>query len=190
MILYRPTGLEELALIYESGMTRFPPRLPEQPIFYPVLNRTYAQEIASKWNTTSHSFAGYVTQFSVDDAYLAHYPRHRVGSHIHEELWIPAEELEQFNDHILARIKITDAFFGADFRGRIPSTGLFQGLDAFNQFSQLVQWWKNDPSQLEQAILTEQQVIYLHYPFWSTHDFKEMIIPEEQKALCIVVKLR
>ena len=51
MILYRPVGEQELALIRESGYTAFPPRLPEQPIFYPVLNEQYAVEIASKWNT-------------------------------------------------------------------------------------------------------------------------------------------
>ena len=33
MILYRPVGEQELALIRESGYTAFPPRLPEQPIF-------------------------------------------------------------------------------------------------------------------------------------------------------------
>jgi hypothetical protein len=34
--LFRPTGERELALIRESGWRAFPPRLPEQPIFYPV----------------------------------------------------------------------------------------------------------------------------------------------------------
>ena len=38
MILYRPVGLEELELIYDSGMKAFPARMPKQPIFYPVLN--------------------------------------------------------------------------------------------------------------------------------------------------------
>ena len=50
MILYRPVGTAELELITESGFTRFPPRLPEQPIFYPVLNERYAREIAERWN--------------------------------------------------------------------------------------------------------------------------------------------
>ena len=31
--LYRPIGQKELDLIAESGFTKFPPRLPEQPIF-------------------------------------------------------------------------------------------------------------------------------------------------------------
>ncbi len=50
MILYRPVGTKELRLIQESDYTAFPPRLPEQPIFYPVLTEQYAIEIASGWN--------------------------------------------------------------------------------------------------------------------------------------------
>ena len=45
MVLYRPVGTKELKLIAESGYKRFPPRLPDQPIFYPVLNEKYADEI-------------------------------------------------------------------------------------------------------------------------------------------------
>jgi hypothetical protein len=38
MILYRPVGLKELELIVQADFRAFPPRLPEQPIFYLVLN--------------------------------------------------------------------------------------------------------------------------------------------------------
>ena len=41
--LYRPVGANELKLIEEVGYTAFPPRLPEQPIFYPVMNEAYAR---------------------------------------------------------------------------------------------------------------------------------------------------
>src|SRR5215510_6595314 len=59
--LFRPVGLNELSLIWDSGMREFPPRLPHQPIFYPVANRDYATQIARDWNTKDSSFAGYVT---------------------------------------------------------------------------------------------------------------------------------
>ena len=49
-ILYRPVGTEELDLIRASGFSAFPPRLPEQPIFYPVLTEEYAVQIARDWN--------------------------------------------------------------------------------------------------------------------------------------------
>jgi hypothetical protein len=37
IIMYRPVGPKELELIAASGYREFPPRLPDQPIFYPVL---------------------------------------------------------------------------------------------------------------------------------------------------------
>ena len=58
--LWRPTGPEELALVEASGWREWPPRLPGQPIFYPVLNQEYAAKIARDWNVR-HSGAGYGT---------------------------------------------------------------------------------------------------------------------------------
>ena len=111
MILFRPVGTEELKLIRESGNKRFPPRLPEQPIFYPVLNEEYAIEIASKWNAVYNAeHKGYVTRFEVDDDYVSRYETHIVGSTRHEELWVPSEELEEFNDHIKGQIEVTQEF--------------------------------------------------------------------------------
>src|SRR3712207_7937990 len=48
LTLFRPVGLEELELIRASGDREFPPRLPEQPIFYPVLNEGYAARSAER----------------------------------------------------------------------------------------------------------------------------------------------
>src|SRR5512139_3324037 len=62
--LYRPVGPAELDLIEASGWRKFPPRLPEQPIFYPVLNEGYAAQIAQRWNVPE-SGVGYVTAFDV-----------------------------------------------------------------------------------------------------------------------------
>lgn len=110
MVLYRPVGERERALIAESGFTAFPPRLPEQPIFYPVLSRRYAREIAGRWNTRDpqSGFRGYVTRFEVDDAFLSAYEVHTVGRAYHREYWIPAEELPAFNRHILGRIEVLE----------------------------------------------------------------------------------
>jgi hypothetical protein len=119
--LYRPIGLEELELIRASGMRRFPPRRPEQPIFYPVLNREYAQQIAKKWNTKDSAGrptqAGFVTAFDLPAQFLDRYDEHVVGSSVHQELWVPAEELEVFNNEIQGRIRVMDAFYGEDYQG-------------------------------------------------------------------------
>ena len=107
MILYRPVGEAELKLIADSGYRAFPPRLPDQPIFYPVLNERYAAEIAEKWNVRYNSeHKGYITRFEVDDDFCGKYQVQTVGKSYHQELWVPAEELEEFNSHIIGNIEV------------------------------------------------------------------------------------
>lgn len=111
--LFRPVGLNELKLIHASGMRSFPPRLPEQPIFYPVLNRPYAIQIARDWNAkTEPNRIGFVVRFEVDAVYASKFPIQVVGGRVHQELWVPAEELEEFNAQIVGPIEILDVFCG------------------------------------------------------------------------------
>jgi hypothetical protein len=107
--LYRPVGPRELELIAASGWREFPPRLPEQPIFYPVTNEAYAIQIARDWNV-KQSAAGYVTKFDVGAHYLSRYREEQVGGAIHTEYWIPAAELPEFNRNIVGNIVVTAEF--------------------------------------------------------------------------------
>jgi hypothetical protein len=107
--LYRPTGEKELELIRASGWRMFPPRLPEQPIFYPVLNEEYATQIARDWNTRDGGI-GFVLRFKVEADYLARFPVQTAGARVHQEYWIPAEELAEFNRHIVGLIEIVSEF--------------------------------------------------------------------------------
>jgi hypothetical protein len=107
--LYRPVGEAELELIRASGWHEFPPRLPEQPIFYPVLNEEYATQIARGWNTRDGG-TGYVLRFHVDTEYLKQFPIQTAGSRIHQEYWIPAEQLDEFNRHIAGLIEVVREF--------------------------------------------------------------------------------
>lgn len=114
--LFRPVGLEELKLIEESGWKSFPPRLPDQPIFYPVTNEEYAAQIARDWNTKVGSRRGYVTRFAVNADYVSRFERKIVGGREHEELWVPAEELVEFNRNIVGAIVVTQSFEPAEER--------------------------------------------------------------------------
>ena len=107
--LHRPVGPQELALIVQSGYREFPPRLPEQPIFYPVLNEEYATQIARDWNIKA-SGSGYVTRFTVNKEFLDRYEVQIVGGSIHEEYWIPAEDLPEFNRNIVGTIEVIAEF--------------------------------------------------------------------------------
>ncbi len=106
--LFRPVGQAELDLIAASGFRAFPPRLPEQPIFYPVLDEPYAVQIANDWNVRdpSSGFAGYVTRFRVRTEVATRYPARVVGASRHRELWVPAEELAKFNAAIVGPIEV------------------------------------------------------------------------------------
>ncbi len=105
IILYRPVGPKEFELIAASGFREFPPRLPDQPIFYPVLNEEYARQIAREWNVQA-SGAGYVTRFAVRKEFADRYQVQTVGSSIHKELWIPAGDLAEMNRNVVGMIEV------------------------------------------------------------------------------------
>jgi len=108
MKLYRPTGQAELDLVEAAGWQAWPPRLPDQPIFYPVLSFDYAEKIARDWNSVEAppNNIGYVTEFEIDDATADRYPSQVAGGNEHLELWVPAEELSEFNAGIVGEIKV------------------------------------------------------------------------------------
>jgi hypothetical protein len=112
--LYRPVGQKELELVRDSGWRRFPPRLYWQPIFYPVLTQEYAEHIARDWNTKdpNSGYAGYVLRCDVRRSHLDQYDVHEVGGRDRREYWIPAEELESFNDNIVGLIEVIAEFHG------------------------------------------------------------------------------
>ena len=107
--LWRPVGPRELELIRQSGMRAFPPRLPEQPIFYPVLSEEYAVKIARDWNVPA-SGSGFVTRFQVQRSFLDDYHIEKAGGAAYSEYWIPAEDLDSFNRAIVDEIQIVAEF--------------------------------------------------------------------------------
>lgn len=106
--LWRPIGPEEMALIRAAGMRAFPPRLPEQPIFYPVLSEDYAIRIARDWNVPA-SGKGYVTRFEVAAAFLARYEVHEAGGRALLEYRIRAEDLPALNAAPMDEIEVIAA---------------------------------------------------------------------------------
>ena len=104
LTLWRPVGPQELALIRATGMCAFPPRLADQPIFYPVVTEAYATKIARDWNAPRGG--GYVTQFRVKREFIARYSVQEAGGRDHLEYWIPAEDLSAFNNAIVGAIEV------------------------------------------------------------------------------------
>lgn len=117
--LYRPVGQKEWELIQKLEYRAYPPRLSFQPIFYPVCNEEYAVQIARDWNTKDENsgFVGYVTTFEIAKDYLARFEKKVVGADLHEEYWIPAEELTEFNLQIIGEIEVLSVFHGEKSEG-------------------------------------------------------------------------
>jgi len=123
-MLFCPVGPLELDLIRQSGYREFPPRLPTQPIFYPVLNEDHAIQIARAWNAkdAAAEFTGYVTRFRVRQDFLRNYEVQTVGSSRHREFWIPAEDLPAFNNAVVGVIEVIHEFRGDGEDGASPHT--------------------------------------------------------------------
>jgi hypothetical protein len=173
VILYRPVGLEELVLLFASGLRGFPPRLPEQPIFYPVTTSAYAEQIARDWNAPTGSLAGYVTRFELPDTYAARFPVQTVGSREHQELWVPAEQLDEWNGQMLGPVEVTHAFFGPGFRGFVPPSGPLAGQSADEQLAHLAAL---PAAELEGVIAAQRLPVFLHIGHWMTRGPAELLV--------------
>jgi hypothetical protein len=171
MVLFRPVGLEELRLIYEADLRAFPPRLPDQPIFYPVLNQPYAAKIAKDWNTKTGSKAGFVTRFEVSDDYVACFERRVVGSKEHEELWVPAEQLAEFNERIIGPIQVVEAHFGDDYRGLVLESFGFKSKTAHEQFVALARTLPESGFDVVCEIAANHVAVFLNFFSWERDDF-------------------
>jgi hypothetical protein len=181
MILYRPVGMNELRLMYDAEMRAFPPRLPDQPIFYPVLNFEYADQIAREWNTKTQPHAGYVTKFVVDDEHASRFPAQQVGGRQHVELWIPTEDLAEFNRHIASPIKVVAAHFGPAFRGFIPDAFGLRGKDAAQQFVSLAGTLDYSAMDFHCEVTANRTAMYLNFAFWAQSDFVDHGIDQHQR---------
>lgn len=170
-----------MGLIFDAGMRAFPPRLPQQPIFYPVLNQEYAEQIARDWNTKEDDAAGYVTRFEVPDCLAERYQRQIVGGTKHEEWWVPAEDLVAFNAALLHPITVEAAFFGSAFRGFECTEAGLKGKDATEQFVSLAHHLSYSSFDVWFEIYVNRRAVFLHYLFWQTLQPETVGVSAEQK---------
>ncbi|MBD3922945.1 hypothetical protein H8B09_29830 [Paenibacillus sp. PR3] len=170
--LFRPVGLTEMKLILDLELKAFPPRLPEQPIFYPVLNKEYAAEIAHEWNTKDKfsGYVGFVTEFTVKCPFIDKYEEQIVGSRTHEELWIPSEELEEMNANIDGRIKLIDVFYGKEYEGITSDSEPFQEKTLMEQLRLWHELCVKDWTDFNQEIREQWKFIFMNYSYWVALD--------------------
>jgi hypothetical protein len=181
--LFRPIGLQELALLWETGMREFSPRVIQQPIFYPVVNLEYARQIARDWYApdANAGFAGYVTQFNMSSAFLTKYELRTAGSDAHREYWIPAREMPTFNKAINGLLSVEDAFFGPRFSGYIAEDGPLKDQNAAAQYATLSALV--DFAAFSAAVSEARKAVFLNCLYWFNADLSVLGGANEQRYL-------
>lgn len=181
--LFRPVGLAEMKLILDLNLKGFPPRLPEQPIFYPVLNQTYADQIALEWNTKDKfsGNVGFVTEFIVASPFIDRFEEQIVGSRNHNELWIPAEDIDELNHNIEGQIKLVNVFYGYDYKGLTPVLTIFEDKNPIEQFIIWKELLHNNPMDFYCEIKEHWKYIFMNYSYWKKNDLIDYGITEEMK---------
>ena len=180
--LYRPMGLDELALLFFSDMRAFPARLPHQPIFYPVTHAEYAKQVARDWNQKSGALEGFVTHFTVNEAYAARFERNSVRPRAYEELWVPAEELAEFNDHILAPIDVIAAYFAGGYLGYASTGPVLAGLSAKGQLSELALALRHGNLAPLLGDASNRAAVFLNYFFWQATELVDEGLDDVTRA--------
>ncbi len=178
--LYLPVGLKEMQLILEADSKAFPPRLPHQPIFYPVLNFEYAEQIARDWNTkdANSGFAGFVTRFEIDSDYVSQFPEHVVGAKHHREFWVPAEELDHFNQQINGNIQLIAAYYGAGYQGL---KHFFSDWYADEMFEKLYQISLYSAQDFSGEFTLNRNAILLNFSYWLIKDYSGTVFDEDEQ---------
>ena len=173
MKLFRPVGAKEMDLIMNTGNRRFPARLPEQSIFYPVLNIDYAVQIARDWNAKDEKsgYVGFVLSFDVDDYYISKFEIQQAGSSIHQEYWIPAEELVIFNQNIQKNILIAEAYYGNDYTGKALINTTLQGKSYSEQLIYLKNLKESNIMEYTCEVLAQWKIISQNYFLWKENDY-------------------
>lgn len=174
-----------MRLVFASGMRAFPPRLEGQPIFYPVMNAEYAAQIAREWNTKEEPFAGYVLRFELPDEYARKFDVHTVGSSMHQELWVPAEELSELNGRIVGTIVGEQAFFGSKFRGDVPERFNLRGRDAYAQIVAMISMMDHALMEFALEIPANPATFYLDFPFWKAAGASRLDVDPSDLERCL-----
>ena len=107
MELYRPLCAEEYHEIEAMKFKGFPARNPDQPLFTALLSQEGASQIAKRMKVAKQADPTvYVVSFLVDDAYIRQFPVQHTDDRNRRALWIPAEEMDILNQHLIGGIRV------------------------------------------------------------------------------------
>jgi hypothetical protein len=181
MKLYRPVGFDELRRMYELDMRSFPAPLGDQPSFECSRADAQAMRIARDRKTRTDPFAGYVTEFEVEDDFGATFARDLASEGSHGLTRIPKLDIGELNAHLTGRIRVPAGFFGPQFRGYVPTNFNFANRDALAQFVMLSYLLDYSVMDFVGEIHANNLAVFLHLPYWSSCNLDRTDIPEAKR---------
>lgn len=111
MELYRPLCADEYHEIEALKFQGFPPRSGEQPLFTALLSQEGASQIAKHMKVAKQTEPTvYVVSFLVDDAYIRQFPVQHTEDRNRRALWIPADEMDILNQHLIGGIRVLASY--------------------------------------------------------------------------------
>ena len=164
--LFRPLDLPELKGICDSGYGRFPTRQTWQPIFYPVADLSYAEQIAYECHVNASSgYGGFVVQFDVEERYMDSFKLPRSTNATFQEFRIPAESLPELNRQLQGDIQLVSSFYTSDYRGIPIKSGELKGLNIYEQV-QYVHSLKGNQPRIRALIVQYEFTILTNLNYW------------------------
>ena len=184
MILWRPVGFHEMAKVFEAGMKGFPPRLPEQSIFYPVLVQEYADQTAATWNTKEEPFVGYVIEMEILDEYGARFS-HKQSVQLSIVSCGCLRRNSQFNNQLTKPVSVRRAYFGPKYRGHVPDKFGLRGADAYKQIAMMVGTMDYSMFDFAMEVSANMLTFFLNFPFWKAAGAGRLDVEAVQLDTCL-----
>lgn len=111
MELYRPLSAEEYSQIAERQFTGFPPCRDGQQLFTLLLSQQGAEAIARRMRIAKQSEpVVYVVSVNAEDAFIRQYPVQHKEDPDRRAVWIPADEVDILNQHLVGKIRLIEQF--------------------------------------------------------------------------------
>ncbi len=122
-------------------------------------------------------------RFNIKNGYAGKFQKEIVRGKQHEELWIPAEELVEFNNNIIGHIDVIAAYFGEGFVGSPPETGFTNKSATADEYLQLLlNTFEYNSMDFRGSVVMNYKSVFCNYAYWKQRDIALLTAKDNNKA--------
>ena len=107
-----------------------------------------------------------LTRFDLDADYRSRFKLRQVGARQHQELWVPAEDLDACNNQLLDPIRVDAGFFGNSYVGPEPLPTMLRGKAPTEQLQLLHSIRVSSGMDFACELAANSRVVVANYLFW------------------------